>query len=216
MCKLVLLSDQIIGKTKEVDNELIKILNNQNPKIAYIPSVNDKTRKYYNQKLEYYRSLGINNLMYFDIGEEYDETNIKELLECDAIHLSGGDTVNFLKNIKRRKFYEVLYKFVCKGGILIGISAGAILMSKDIDIVLINQEKDDNLTDTRGLGMVDFDIMPHWGRADYSLDDVISYSIKKRRNVYLCKDGEGVIVNEGKINVIGSVIQLFYGNIIEN
>ncbi len=214
MKKLILLSDQIMNKTEKIDNEIVKILNKSNPKIAYIPSVSDKSRKYYNLKKEYYNKLGINNIIYFDLDEEYDECNIEELFKCDAIHLSGGDTSNFQKNIKIRNIDKVLYEFLEKGGILIGISAGAILMSQDIDIALIGEETKYPVTHTRGLGLVDFDIMPHWGRNDYSLEDLISYSKIKKRMVYLCKDGDGIIVDDNKVRIIGDVIQILNGEVL--
>ena len=72
MKKLVLHSDQVNGKT-QVDEVSMRLFSSSNPKIAYIPSKSDLTRKYFNQKVEWYRQFGITDLLYFDVDQEYDE-----------------------------------------------------------------------------------------------------------------------------------------------
>lgn len=76
MAKLILYSDQLIEENRKVDNELLNLFNKKNPSIAYIPSCSDLSRKYFNPKVEYYKSLGIENIQYFDLDLEYDELKI--------------------------------------------------------------------------------------------------------------------------------------------
>jgi dipeptidase E len=64
MAKLVLYSDQVSEKNRKVDNELLKLFNKTSSSIAYIPSCSDLTRKYFNQKIDYYKALGIEDLQY--------------------------------------------------------------------------------------------------------------------------------------------------------
>lgn len=52
MGKLVFYSDQIIGKSDKLDKELLSLIDKKNPKLAFIPSCSDVTRKYYNEKVE--------------------------------------------------------------------------------------------------------------------------------------------------------------------
>ena len=102
MKKLILYSDQVAGKSDTVDAALLGLIHQTDPRIAYIPSRGDVTRKYYNQTRGYYGGLGINELLYFDIDIEFDPSAIDDLLSCDAIHLSGGDTAYFLHCLKER------------------------------------------------------------------------------------------------------------------
>lgn len=46
--------------------------------------------------------MGINDLLYFDLDDEYDDTKISEILSCDVIHLSGGNTFYFLSLMQKR------------------------------------------------------------------------------------------------------------------
>lgn len=102
MRKLVLYSDQIDNITSKTDDALVKLINKENPKVGYIPSCSDPKRKYFNDKVRYYKKMGINDLLYFDLDDEYDDTKIGEILSCDAIHLSGGNTFYFLSLMQKR------------------------------------------------------------------------------------------------------------------
>lgn len=213
MKKLVMYSDQIENRTKEVDDWVLKLIDKENPKVGYIPSCSDLTRKYFNQKVEHYESMGINDLLYFDLDEEYDETKINELLSCDAIHLSGGNTFYFLQLLKRRNFLDIIRNYVFEGGVLIGISAGSIMMSETIDAAIFGDE--DNVRDENkeALGLVDFEFMPHWERDQEYLQDLLDYSRKSNKVIYACNDGDGIIINGDKIEFIGDVQKIYDGKI---
>lgn len=210
MRKLIFYSDQIIGKSNKLDKDLLSLIDKDNPRLAFIPSCSDITRKYYNEKVEYYRRLGINNLFYFDIDKEYDESRIQELLEYDAIHLSGGDTAYFLSNIKKRKFDNLLKEYVEKGGILIGISAGSIIMTETIDIIKVGETYEDSydLCDMQGLGLVDFEFMPHWDGEEYDINEFKTYTMNSKRPLYICTDEEGIVVRDNDIKTVGNVLKI--------
>lgn len=213
MRKLIFYSDQIVGKTDKLDLELLSLIGKKNPKLAYIPSCSDLTRKYYNQKVEYYKRLGINNLIYFDIDKEFDASKIQELLQCDAIHLSGGDTAYFLSNIKKRNFDNVLKDYVANGGILIGISAGSIIMTETIDIIKVGEIYEDvyDLSNMQGLGLVNFEFMPHWDRGIYNVDEFKTYTINSERPLYLCTDEDGIVVRDNNIKFVGNILKIQNG-----
>jgi len=40
--------------------------------------------------------------MFFDLYDEFNSLKIDELLECDIIHLSAGDPIEFRNAIKHR------------------------------------------------------------------------------------------------------------------
>jgi dipeptidase E len=211
MARLVLYSDQIIEANEKVDKELLKLFNKNNPSIAYIPSASDVSRKYYNQKVEYYRSLGITNLQYFDLDMEYDETQIRDILNCDAIHLSGGNTFYFLHTLRKRGFIELLKTYVENGGVLIGISAGSILTTKTVAIAGIGEDSDENIigiVDFNALGIADFEFAPHFNGSEEYLELLREYAKSENTTVYACKDGDGIIVDGKDVKLIGDVIKI--------
>jgi dipeptidase E len=213
MKKLVLHSDQIQDH-KEVDLAFIELLDKKGPRLAYIPAQSDLQKKYFNQKVEWYKQFGITDLLYFDVDKEYNERKIDELLACDAIFLSGGNTYYFLNSLKKRNFLSVLRDYVKKGGVLIGVSAGSIIMSKTIDITTLHDENTIGLKNYTALSLVDFEFFPHLDHnMKQYLEDLKKYSIKSKSVIYACKDGDGIIVNDHEIKFFGEVLKIKNGEV---
>ena len=218
MKKLVLHSDQVSGKT-QVDEAFLKFFGDSKPRIAYIPSQSDLTRKYFNQKVEWYKQFGITDLLYFDIDQEYNEEKIPELLSCDAIFLSGGNTYYFLNSLKNRNFIPVLKSFVEKGGVLIGVSAGSIMMSKTISVTSIDDDigGDQNtvgLKDFSALELNDFEFFPHFDINNVEITQRLKeYSKTSKSVIYACKDGDGIIVDNDNMQFFGEVLKIENGKI---
>lgn len=215
MKKLVLHSDQVSGKT-QVDEASLKLFASNKPKIAYIPSQSDFQGKYFNEKIEWYKQFGITDLLYFDVDKEYDEGKIDELLSCDGIFLSGGNTYYFLNSLKNRNFLPVLRNYVDKGGVLIGVSAGSIIMSPTIEIIKIYPSTSHNtvgLTDFSALGLTDFDFIPHLDHKKEYLEEFKRYSKKSKSVIYACKDGDGIIINGNNMQFFGKVLEIENGEI---
>ncbi len=217
MKKLVLHSDQISGKT-QVDEASLKLFASNKPKIAYIPSQSDLERKYFNERVEWYKQFGVTGLFYFDVDKEYDEGKIDELLACDAIFLSGGNTYFFLNSLKKRNFLPVLRKYVEKDGVLIGVSAGSMIMSKTIAVTTIDEDigGDQNtigLKDFSALGLNDFEFFPHFDKNEEISKRLKEYSRKSKSVIYACKDGDGIIVNDDDMKFFGEVLKIENGEI---
>lgn len=213
MKKLVLHSDQIQGH-KKVDLAFMELLGKKGPRLAYIPSQSDLQRRYFNEKVEWYKQFGITDLLYFDVDKEYDEKKIDELLACDAIFLSGGNTYYFLNFLKKREFLPKLREYVRTGGILIGVSAGSIIMSKTIDITTLHDENIIGLKDYTALGLVDFEFFPHLDHnMKQFLEDLKKYSIKSNSVIYACKDGNGIIVNNHEIKFFSDMLKIKNGEV---
>lgn len=206
----MLYSDQIIKENRKVDYELLRLLNKKNPSIGYIPSCSDLTRKYFNPKVKYYNELGISNIQYFDLDKEYDEIKINDIFKSDAIHFSGGNTFYFLYLLKKRNLVKSLQLYVEQGGILIGISAGSIILSKTIDMAQFGDEDIVGIADRSSLGIVDFQFMPHWSDDESIkyLDLLKDYSKEKKTTIYACNDGDGIVIDDDDIKFIGNVIKI--------
>ena len=211
MAKLVLYSDQFIEENKKVDKELLNLFNKSNPSIAYIPSESSLTRKYFDEKVEYYKALGIEDLQYFDIDKEYEASRIVDMFKCDAIQLSGGNTFYFLYLLRKRGLIRSLKSFVKNGGILIGISAGSILMTRNINTAGLGEDADENIIGIKNkaaLNIVDFEFMPHWKGSTKKLNLLKKYAEAKKTTVYACKDGDGIIIDGENIKLIGDILKI--------
>ena len=209
MKKLVMYSDQIPSLRNTADKELQKLFDKYTPKIGFIPSSSDTERVYFNDRKKFYHGLGMDMTVYFELDKEWKSDMLKPLLECDAIHLSGGNTYYFLYWLRKRGMIEVLTRYVADGGVLIGVSAGSILMTPDISTSsFFGDELIPGETDFSGLGLVDFSFVPHFGTKSFTVDDLKKYSQEKRTIVYAARDSGAIIVRDNDIKCIGDVIRI--------
>jgi dipeptidase E len=216
MSRLVLHSDQIDGRT-EVDEALVNLIEPQSSKIGYIPSQTDSHRKYFHKAQKWYSQFGFNDLLYFDVDREFDAAKISELMGCDAIHLSGGNTYYFLNSLRGKGLLPLLRRFLENGGILIGVSAGSLIMSKTIAITQIDDDlggdkNDVGLIDLSALGVVNFEFFPHVNKINEEIESrLMEYSRKTGSVIYACDDGDGIVVENDKIDFIGNVKKIENG-----
>lgn len=97
-------------------------------------------------------------------GEEA-KAGAEKLLNSSVVLISGGNTFALSKHLKESGLDKVLKKFAEKQSfVLAGFSAGAIVLSPTIRIATTG-EMDENLvglTDLTSLGLVDFEVYPHY------------------------------------------------------
>jgi len=214
MKKLVFYSDQVLPEADKVGQALVALLDKSQPRIGYIPSRADPQRTYYEGRRAYYARLGLTMATYFELDEAYDPARLDDLLACDAIHLSGGNTYYFLHWLRRRGMLAPLRRYVAEGGVLVGVSAGAILMTPDIGTAaLCGDEPLPGESDLAALHLVDFTFVPHLGEIPADLAALQAYSHEHQGVLYACRDGEGVVVDGDQVTCIGDVTVIINGEL---
>lgn len=85
----------------------------------------------------------------------------------EVVFVQGGNQFYLMKMMQECSFLEVLKKFLAKGGLYFGESAGSIVCSRDIAEQRSMSSDSDTagLEDFTGLGLVNFLIKPHWNRS---------------------------------------------------
>jgi dipeptidase E len=210
MTKLVLYSDQEIPENVQVDRRMLELIGTSHtPKIGYIPSAGDPDRNWFGQKMQYYARLGADLAVYFELDVDYHPEELDQLLACDAIHLSGGNTYHFLYWMRARGMIGVLREYVDRGGVLIGVSAGSILMTPDIGTTRLCGDEalpGEQMDSLDALGLVDFAFVPHINQIPIASNAVKIYSRRHPGTIlYGCADGDGIIVNGDRVEFIGEI-----------
>ena len=205
--KLVLYSDQISPLTDAVDARLLELLPAPPVTIGYIPSAPDRKRLWFRQRIEYYARLGI-SLHYFGLEEEFEATELAQLFSLPAIHLSGGNTFRFLHWLRTRGLLSELQRYVADGGVLIGLSAGAIMMTRDVGCSAICGDAPyPSLTDNTGLGLVDFTVLPHFDGSATQYAALEQLAASFGSHAYGVPDGAGIVVEGSRVELIGAIVQ---------
>ena len=178
--------------------------------VGLIEHTTDKEDKYYKKNVDFYYELGIYNILRFDLDEMYNQQLEEKLFKCDIIQLPGGNTYYFLSMLKKRNMLCKLQEYIKNGGIIVGVSAGALMVSPTIGSAQFGDGNYVNLEDLSALGLVNFEVMPHWNRWSNYLTDLQNYSFKNNVIIYTVNDGEGIIVQGDCIKLYGDI------GIIEN
>lgn len=206
MGKLFFYSDQIAETpgNERLDHLLLEGSNPETIKIAYIPSTEDREKTYFNLKAQYYGNYGVQDMMFFDVYGEFDSSKIDGLLECNIIHLSAGNPIELRKALKHRKMDEHLHKYFNHGGIFAGVSAGAVQFGKSTK--LFQLFAGDSGEELEGLQFVDFEFLPHYNRWNEAYKKLVQdYARTTGTTVYAGNDGDGMVIEDGKIQFIGDI-----------
>lgn len=173
--------------------------------VAYISSQpQNSDHPYYLSTVEDYSKISSDiKVDYFDLSENFSDEALVKLLDYGTIYLSGGNTYVFMDSARRRNIYPILEKHLENGGLLIGASAGSIMMTPSIDLASFGDENTPNLKDTTGFNFVGFEFHPHYNSAD--TDYLHEYEKRENIDLYMCKDGDGILYSNGEIRTFGEV-----------
>ena len=214
--KLVLFSDYKYVNTQDFGTRLVKLIGKHEPTVGYISSSPDSTRKFYSETKDYYSKSNVILSPYIDLEDEFDSDIIELIFQADAIHLSGGNTFRFLFWIVKRGLDKQLFEYINSGGVLIGVSAGCIVMTPDIsESALCGDENYIGLKDTKGLGLINFHYVPHASRNVVN-KDVITKSKQDCSAILVCKDSDWVVIDGVKSEVYGEPKLIVNGEIVDN
>jgi dipeptidase E len=206
-----LYSDQLIAENAAMDLRLAASITARGSRIGYVSSGPDPERSFFDEKRQYYARYELNLDVFIDL-DDLGEGDIAALLSCNAIHLSGGDTAAFLARLRRREMLAVLRDWTLNDGILIGTSAGAILMTPDIALdALFSGGSPEAMRDGAALNLLPFEFFPHLNWDASYLPALLRYSEISPRAIIVCRDGEGVFVEEDHIEAYGAPLVIRRG-----
>lgn len=99
-----------------------------------------------------------------------DEVMLTSTLDTiDALFVAGGNTFYLMQQIRRRNLVQPLCDYIASERPYIGASAGAIICGPTIEPVrtLDDPNAAPDLVDYSGLAIVDFVVLPHYGKPKY-------------------------------------------------
>jgi dipeptidase E len=136
---------------------------------------------------------------------DLDASTRNVLEQADVIFLGGGNTFTLLSEVRRSGFDELLRELHRSGKILIGESAGALVLGPTIDPIRFIDEPDraPELTDFRGLGLFDFFPAVHFGRAEFR-DHYAAIALSAftmNIPVIALRDADSLLISQGRLEL---------------
>lgn len=196
---------------EELRDNLREEIAKRGNKVAYvssIPQTDDK--KYYLSTIADYQAISpYIDVDYYDLSESFSDEDLIGIAAHSAIYLSGGNTFSFMSMARKRNLKNILATHLDNDGLLIGASAGALMMTPSIEVAKLADSNDVGLEDMTGFGFVDFEFYPHYTGVDARERDVLEEYTKERPTImYACHDGEGICIASNDIRQFGDVEQL--------
>lgn len=202
--RLILYSDMESTIQLALNERLLHWVGHAHPLIGYISAAPDASRVYFERARQCYLAQGMELSCYVDSNSS--ENELAAVFACEVIHLSGGNTFSFLHWLKQRGLLAKLRHYALSGGVLIGVSAGAILMTPSVaSAELCADVREAGLTDDAALGLVDFHFWPHFeprqGRAPRLMQLASALA-----HLYRCPDDAAIVVEGDQIELFGSAL----------
>ena len=193
----MLLMSYLAGTESITKRYLSKMVSN---KIVFIPTAGnvEPYTGYIDEGIEMLKSLGY-EVEILDITK-FDETYLKDkFLKTECICISGGNTFYLLQEIKRKNLVEVLFKRIKEGLFYIGESAGAIIMSENIEYSQMMDDKSiaSELDDYTGVNVFDHYVLPHIG--EYPFEEStqkILENYQDKISLVAINNSEAILVND--------------------
>ena len=191
MKKLMLIGGGETGRgtttyeTKEIDEEVVKMTEKENPIFLFIGLASSHSDSYYDTMKKIYKELGCTTeyLKKKNIINNPDIVKDK-ISRADIIYICGGDTVKLINDIKEYEIDKLLKEAYNRGCVMAGMSAGAIMLAKEgFSDSLIFRGESDKHEFIKGFKFIDISICPHF-HSNPVKDKELLDSIKDN-NVYL-------------------------------
>jgi len=214
--KLLFYSGGCEVANERMDEELYAMIEQKrSPRMTYIPSCSWGVEQYYKEVKNIYIKRGFVSVDCFPIDTKFTQKELDTALRADVVYLSGGNTYYFLKQLREGSLLPKLKQYVARDGILMGLSAGSIIMTPSIGMAGIPRfdcdQNDVKLKNLKSLGLVPFEFSPHYNGRKKVDEELLRYSKKIEHPLYACPDGDGIIINGDKVSFIGEVYPFVKG-----
>lgn len=176
----------LVGKKKKVS-------------MTYVPFCEDGCRVFYGRFQRRYSRFGADSFFCLPVDSKPKKQDLDRALRSDIIYLAGGNTFYFLKHLRASGLLPRLKSFAERGGVLAGLSAGAIMLTPNIELAAYPPfEPDENevgLRNLKALGLVKFEFLPHFVNSRRMNEAMLMYSLLSPHPVLACPDGSGVVID---------------------
>ncbi len=187
-----------------IDKEIVNLVKKENPIFLFIGLASNNSDSNYDQIKKYYQKLNCQTeyLKKKNIINNPDIVRNK-IQRADIIYIGGGDTIKLLDTIKEYKIDILLKEAYEKGTILVGKSAGAILLSKKgfSDSYILRGEKN-TYEFIEGLDFIDVIICPHYHQDEKKTKELEKELSKEKKEVIGLENNTAIIFTDNKKRII--------------
>jgi len=197
------------GIGPEITGEFLKLLgkNSKDSKLIFIPTAADPETdewfvEFVKKDKERLAEFGF-DIQVVDLKNQ-NQISLETIFKnADVIYIEGGNTFYLLDWVRKSGFDVAVKKFLGRGGVYVGVSAGSMIAR--INIESANWEPADRniagLNDLSAMNLVDFVVIPHY--CPEFAEAVGASASKADYAAVALTDQQAVLVDSDKIEIIG-------------
>ncbi|GGO01113.1 Type 1 glutamine amidotransferase-like domain-containing protein [Saccharibacillus kuerlensis] len=158
--------------TEDIKNQFLNFIDRDisQLKVSIITTASPmkENNRYAQKAMQDFKDMGFQHIKFVDI--EFDDPQV--LVHRDVIYINGGNPFTLLYYAKKSGADEMIKSLAAQNVIIVGVSAGTLLLGPNINIVdfFTPQMNTIGLTDFKALGVTDKLIFPHYDREDVFKD----------------------------------------------
>ena len=204
-------------ETQIIDKEIVSLANKKSPNFLFIGLASNHSDSDYDHIKKVFQNLECKtqHLKRKNIINNPD-IMINKIQNADIIYIGGGDTLKLLEDVKNYHLDDLLKKSYLEGKVMVGKSAGAILLSKEgFSDSYILRGISDNYQFIKGLGIVKLNICPHYNDNPKKSQELKELLKNKSKIIYGIENQAAIKILDNKIEVIsdsGNVYRCSYKN----
>jgi len=161
---------------------------------VFVPSATTRSQEeYYSFFKQNMSEYGLVNIQYVDLYGDWEKVR-----QARVIYIAGGNTYKLMDIIRKSGFGDFL-KQQREKLIIVGNSAGAVVLGKDIRTT--NDEDIIGTKDTNGIGLVEYSICPHY--TDGKNVRLLSLSKILGHRIEGIAEKSGVVIDDNLTKIIG-------------
>lgn len=189
-----------------IPNKLFESLIDDKRPILYIPIARNPVDDGYDScKTWLSGELGKIKHGPIDMVNSADEIFGRNMNDYAAVFIGGGNTYKLLKELKDTGVFNVLQKYVDKGGLVYGCSAGALIFGSDIDSCLYMDPNDVKLEDTAGFNcMFGASFAAHYTNKNETKTETATNYLTQ----YSCNEPVIALPEEDSLYINGDMVQV--------
>ncbi|WDV47389.1 Type 1 glutamine amidotransferase-like domain-containing protein [Clostridiaceae bacterium M8S5] len=181
----------------QIDKEWTRHISKQDL-ISFIPSATVRSKEeylvFFKKYMKNYELTNIISLDLYEIGWK------EKLKKSKVIFIAGGNTYKLLDIVRQSGFDEFI-RDRHEDKIIIGNSAGAVIMG--LDIVTANSNDIIGLSNTKGMGLVNYSICPHYTSHKYA--KLLDKSNKLKHEIIGLPEESAIIIDGDKEHIINEI-----------
>ena len=174
--------------------------------VTFIPtaSINEKVKFYVGSARKAFEKMGV-IVDELELTKATSEDILKRLKQNDYIYVSGGNTFFLLQELKRSGADKIIIDEINSGKLYIGESAGAMVVSPDIEYVkdMDNRKIASNLDAFAALNIIDFYPVPHYTNFPFvkAVEKILT-KYESKLNLYPINNSQIILVENDEIQVV--------------